>query len=77
MDQNGKAIPNGLAHLGTLKNDLSPFYMSPRGTPSVTPRAYLGRMSSTAGADGSPNPCDCLKQALIHSRNELVLLFSR
>jgi hypothetical protein len=45
----------------------SPFFGSPR---LVTP-------ARTSSAQGLDSPLDQIKQALIHNRNELVLLFSR
>jgi len=52
-------------------DETSPFVGSPKGTP----RSFAG-MRSISGL-GIPTPVESIKQALVHSRNELVLLFSR
>lgn len=52
-------------------SDGDPFYSSPRGTPRS-----MNTLRSVSGL-GVPSPLDHIKHALINSRNELVLLFSR
>lgn len=76
MSAPGSKTP-GIKALGassTSNKELSPFYSSPKGTPPLTPRPSLSRIASHG--DGF-TPCQMLKYALIHSRNELVLLFTR
>lgn len=58
-----------MASAGAESPSQQPFLASPRGI--LTPR--LSRMSSF----GATSPSEILKAGLIHSRNELVLLFSR